>query len=338
MKKKIMSFILSVSMLFLFTMPALAAEGSDAVTDDPAVQAAYDAYLEFTEAIANADLEALTNTLATFEAAAEDLSDEQQEELVSLDEAFFENLLTAAFIVGIADIHDAYIAEPNIKTALDFVDTYEVYVASDEEFAALMYAMIPKLEADYQQALTDMPSDSVVTVYNAYLELTYGLLTGWGEDLDAGIAAFEAVTDTFNELTAAELDELALLLEEADGASAWSLVFADYVNANVLNTVEDAYNAYIEDPNEETATAFIELYDGIFNDPSFSSPDLEELVREMYLDIDEVYADATAFLAASEVPEAPESPDTGDFAAVLPLVALCASAAGAFLSFRKKEA
>lgn len=336
MRKKIMSFIITVSMLFLFTMPALAAESTvapaDVVTDDAAVQAAYDAYLEFTAAIENADLDALSNALVTFEAAAEVLSEEQQEELTALDDAFYDNLFTAAFIVGIADIHDAYAADPNVKTAVDLVDTYEVYVASDEEFASLIHTMIPEIEANYEQALTDMPSDSVLTVYNAYIELAYGLSIGWGEDLDAGIAAFEAVTDVFNELTEEELDDLALLLEEEDGEAAWSVIFSDYVNANILNNVEDVYNAYAEDPTEETATAFVELYDGIFNDPSYDDPALRELVREMYMDIDDVYEDAKAFLSEAE------APNTGDFAAAMPLAALCASAATAFLSSRKKKA
>lgn len=337
MRKKIMSFILTVSMLFLFTMPAFAAESSVAepanvVTDDEAVQAAYDAYLEFTAAMENADLDALLTALETFEAAAEVLSDEQQEELAALDDAFYDNLFSAAFISGIAVIHDAYVADPNVKTAVDFVDTYEVYVASDEEFASLMHAMIPELEEDYNQALTDMPSDSVLSIYNAYIELAYGLFNGWGEDLDAGIAAFEAVIDVFNELTEEELDELALLLEEEDGETAWSLIFSDYVNANTLNNVEDVYNAYAEDPTKETATAFVDLYDGIFNDPSYDDPALRELVRELYPDIDDVYEDAKAFLTETE------APDTGDFAAAMPLVALCASAATAFLSSRRKKA
>ncbi len=129
-------------------------------------------------------------------------------------------------------------------------------------------------------------------LYDAYMALKAALA---GDDLDALRTATEkyyAVLSTYSSLGEEYYDELAQMLGLPSGTDANHEFVKTEHMANVILQITKAYQAYLDKPNSETASAFSKYYNSIFNDPNSGDEELRVLVRKFIPDIDEVYAKA----------------------------------------------
>ena len=330
------------------------------VSDDADVQAAYDAFVAMEAALEAKDLAALVVASNQLEKITDDFTDDQYEAWNGLfsDEASLERyldvLISTMYVTYTAEMAEAYQANPNAKTAMEFVEAYELTVEAEMD----MEGFIPDIAAVYEAAKADMPSENVLTVYNAFVELQAALQ--WSiDDLQVAVDAFyDGPVDAFNELTDEELNDLALLLEVEDGEAAWNLVLSDWVDANVLLAVNDVYLAYVENPNEETAAAVVEYYGYIYGEDAVYGEEFAAIVDNLISDFINVYEEAVELLAAADEPatedETPadttetvdeaedtedteKAPATGDTTSMLPFAGLIAAAA-AMVALKKKNA
>ena len=345
-------------MIMSFGMTAFAAEA----TTDPAVQASLDAYGKIKTAMENKDLEALRAATAEFENNNNKLSEEQEEELtVIIGEELIDVLFTAGAVEGMADAKEAFLADKNVETAMYYVDNYEMLVINAEwgtDTAALITDMIPDGQAVYEEALGFVPGENVLKVYDAYEALRNAVDFQWYDaDFLAAMEGFEAVLDIYNELTDEEMAQLAALIGEESAEDAYSAILSDWITANVVRAMGELYEEYVNNPSEETAQAFIEYYDSIYNDPAYVDEDLRAAVEGFFWDIHDVYEEAKAFAGDDEASddevyddettgtdgditvedEKDASPKTGDEASViLPLTCMLAAAAVVVAAKRRR--
>lgn len=142
----------------------------------------------------------------------------------------------------------------------------------------------------------DGNTENVSAVYEAFILVQNALESGWFEELEVAVDGFYDVIDTFNDLNEEALEELAVLLEAEDGETVYSLILSDWIDANVVVSVGEVYNAYAEDPNKETATALIEMMDSY--DEMYEGD--RSLIESFFMGITDVYADAEALVADEE--------------------------------------
>lgn len=365
MKKKILSLVLAMTLVLGYAVPVAATEATtpeaapaevavevtpnaagETVSEDPSVQAAYDTYRDLEAAIANEDYAALKVANDALSGASFD-TDAQQEEFDALVEEkigydeYFVMVFTAAYIIDAGNKYDAYQANKNANTAYNFVAAVDIVT---EDFEINMEGFIPGISADYEDAkATYLSDEDVLAVYDAYVNLVlYSVdLSYYDDDFFAACEGFEAVLNTFNELTEEQLNDLADLMGVEDGAAAWNQVFSVWVNASTILEIGEAYEAYNDNPNEETAAALVEVYERVFNTAGFFTEDDYTQFREFFFDIDDVYESAKALIEGAEeepsdeaVPEeesdlsdADTSPETGDDFNMTPYAALMLVAA-----------
>jgi LPXTG-motif cell wall-anchored protein len=383
MKKKVLSLLLAMTLVLGYAVPVAATEATvpesvtaevaeevtpntagEAVSDDPAVQDAYDTYKALEAAIVNGDYAALKEEAKYLENLSFD-TDAQQEEYDALVEEqigfdkYLETVFSAAYIIDAGDKYEAYQANKNANTAYDFVAAVDVVT---EDFELSMESFIPGISADYEEAkATYLSDEEVLAVYEAYAELVlYSVdLHYYDEDFFAACDGFEAVLDTFNELTEAQLNDLAVLMGAADAEDAWNQVFSVWANACTIMELGEVYTAFTENPNKETAKPFVEKYEAVFNATDFYTKDDFEQFREFFFDIDDKYAEAKTLLAPtagapsedtatedattgdateSDKSDKDTSPETGDDFNAAPYAALMlAAAAVAALAFRRRK-
>ncbi len=347
MKKKLLSIVLALTLVFALVLPVSAVSAS--------VQAVQDAYNAMATALENKDLEALRTATVNFEAVAENLTEEETEELYELlDEDFLIVMLEAASIVGTADMVDAFLAEPNTANAFLLVEIYDGFYGeemADEEFNALLEAMIPNLKDAYTQALPFMPEQNVMEIYEAYL--LFEITINWSiydEEFVVAMEEFEAVVDSLAELSDEELSQLAELMGEEDGEAACATIAGAWADANVINAIGELYNAFMEDANAETAVALIEAYDSIYNTPDFKDEELGELI-DVYFDIHAVYEEALTYVDGKDAADKDDkedkndkedkeeviSPQTSDPTSYALPVVMLVIAAGAFVCLKKEK-
>ena len=122
-----------------------------------------------------------------------------------------------------------------------------------------------------------------------------------------------------------------------DGETAWNQIFADWILANIILEVGEAYDAYYENPNKETAAALVDVYERVFLDEEFFTEEEFEVLYAFFYDIDDLY-DAAKDLLAGDKPDGATtegsdksdkdtSPETGDDFNAAPYAALMAIAA-----------
>ncbi len=367
MRKKLLALITALCMVLAGAVPAFAAE---TVSSDPDVQGAYDAYIAMEEAMYTtgdyAAMVAAFNDLdqkSTIIEGNEAKSEEWQKivaDKVGLDK-FVNDAFNLAFammvfekeIEGEKGLIEDYKAAPDIKKAYDLVDTYELL----EEDKVLMDKLAEGIDAAdssrqvaatykaAEEALAAVSPD-VIAVYEAYILVDDAVTYADPDDFDEAISEFKKVLDIFNEgLDDNEKADLAIFLGAKDWEEAYGIILGDWINLNVADEMVGLYEAFKAEPNEETAKAFVEKYDSIYNDPSYVDEELRELVSLSIEDIDGAYNEAKALLDGTggsgpgEVDPDPDnggngkSPNTGDdfnalpFAAVMLLAALGMGAA-----------
>ena len=342
-------------MIMSFGMTAFA----DEATTDPAVQVSLDAYGKIKTAMENKDLEGLRAATEEFENNNNELSEEQEAELQALiGDELMDVLLNAGAVEGMADAKDAFLADKNAETAMYYVDNYEMLVINAEwgtDTAALITDMIPDGQAVYEEAKGYLPGENVLKVYNAYEALRTAVDGGWYDaDFLAAMEGFEAVLDIYNELTDEEMAQLAALIGEESAEDAYSAILSDWITANVVRAMGELYEEYVNNPSEETAQAFVEYYDSIYNDPEYVDEDLRAAVEGFFWDIHDVYEEAKELAASGETlddtdkdtdkdmnitveDEKDASPKTGDETSViLPLTCMFAAAAVVVAAKRRR--
>lgn len=381
MRKKIISLVLAMTLVFAYAVPVAATESDsvvpevpaveniidsvdpDAVTDeaivpngadstgtvseDPDVQAAYDAYVNMVEAYNVNEYGPMADYCEQLDEITFDFTDAQAEEwnrvieeIVGYEE-FLENAFCVAYVMYAVECQQAYKAEPNVKTATEFVAAYDMCV----EEGITIELMDPDIAADYEAAKADQPSESVLNVYYAYDELAFELeFAWWGEDFIAACEDFEAVLDDFNALTEAELEELAELMGAENGEEAWNIVFADWINANLVLEIGAAYDAFLDNKNADTAKAYVDAYDSVKNDTELLTQADKDVILAFFADGS--YEMAQGYLAdesAADTTDEPSdksdegTPATGDDFNAVPYAALMLVAAAVAAAALKRK-
>ena len=351
--KKIWSLVLVMILAFSCTISAMAAEL------DPQVQAAYDAYKDVAAAFVACDYDTMKAAFENYNMIIDEFTDEQSDELNEIFDANDEtddalvNLICAATVIYTVDLADEYVNNQNAKTAYEFVYAYEGCKEAEIEIDNFNEG----IKKHYEKALDSLPSDNVLAVYEAYESLEMALWWGiYDEDFTAVCDEFEAVLDVLNELTSAEWEDMALFMEVENGEVAFSQVLTDWINANTILTMGEAYDAFCQNPDSETAASLVEVYESVFEATDFYTEEEFEMFREFFLDIDEVYEEAKALVGANDQSKEDEKeeiekiedtnksdpdknavPKTGDDANMI-LYASLMLMAGAVLTVRRKRA
>lgn len=374
MSKRIISLILAMALILAYTIPVAATETSQAspeaapaevsldsandlqpkaegmkVSDDPEIQKAYEEYLALETAYNNKDYSALESAWNTINSNTdyEDWTDAQDEEFtkiiednIGIDE-YYIVMYSAAGVVYTEELHQTFLANKNASTAFDFVKNYDMLI---NDFEVDFFEFIPSAEADYNDAKTNyLPSENVVTVYEAYSDLVVDLETAsYDSDFIDACENFEAVLDIFNELNEEELDQLASFMGLDSGEEAWNQIFSDWANACTIMELGKVYDAY-DTSDINTVKAFLDKYESVFFSEGFFTEDDFELFREFFGGIDEMYSEAKALLEEkdnpSNKPSDESSPTTGDDFNAIPYVTLMLIAAtGAILAVKRRNA
>lgn len=367
MKKKILSLVLAMTLVIAYAVPVAAAESepqvteeavaveaaepapvadvvapnaaelADKVSDDPAVQAAYEAYLEVIAAYNVHEPGPMKDALDKYEAITDEFTDAQSDEWTDLvygeleDEDILYNLISANTVLYAIQMMEAFQANPGASTALDFVSAYEMCTSA--EIAIELFD--PNIEDAYKTAKSDyMASENVIKVYDAYSELVSALELAWyDEDFIRVCEEFEAVLDTLNELTEEEWADMADLMGEQYADDAFSKVLTDWVNANMVLQIGEPYDAFLANENADTAKAYIDAYDSVKNDTEFLTDEDKDVILAFFADGS--YELAKGYLTGGSASDEPESdksdkdtsPETGDDFNAAPYAALMVIAA-----------
>lgn len=133
----------------------------------------------------------------------------------------------------------------------------------------------------------------VQPVYDAYIALQNALEGSDLELLREAAEGFISILDIYNNLTDSQKDALGALLNmSADDA--FSIILNDWVDTNLILSVADACDAFTTNPNKDTATEFVNLFESIINEPAYEGT--AELIRNFIPDVDDIYSDAKSFL------------------------------------------
>ena len=320
---------------------------SATVSEDPAVQDAYAAFLGMSEALNVHEYDSLKNAFDEYNAITEAFTDEQSDEwnrvvedVIGYDEAL-PTLICTSMIVDTVAKQDAYQDSPDAKTAHDFIYMYEECVSSEIRIDLF----VPGIESVYETAKTvDAPSEGTLAVYDAYLDLGSALAAlecgFYDEDFINACAGFEAVLDIFNELTEDEMTDLACLMEVADSEEAFGVILSDWINANIALELGAVYDAYQNDlKDEEAASEFVAKYEEILNDTQMLTDEDKAVILTSF---ESAYEGAKEFLAEAgdqtDESDPDHLPETGDNFSAVPFITLLVfSAAAAALMVKRRE-
>lgn len=326
MKKKI-SCLLLIMILASFSTLSVFAEtvepqnterNSGTVSEDAVVQSVYEMYLAIVDAMSYNNYSELKqnyeNLIAVTNAFTEAQSAEWQrvlEENVGLETALG-NLYHASYIIYTIQLMDMYQQTPNVKTANEFVEAYDKCV----ELGISINTMNSDVASVYQTAkTTHMPTEDTLLVYAAYIEVVEAIESTDRGEIDDAVKAFNAIVDIYNELTPEEFEALACLLElESEdpeltpGEYVAQVIFADWMDINILDSFDKVYSDYINERNAENAEALIQYYDLAIEGEMIS----KSLVEAFFPDIDTAYAEAKITLEedGETYPETEETDET----------------------------
>lgn len=303
MKKKILALFLVLAMMVTFAVPAFAA--------DAKVQALYDSYTALSTALQGGnDIDAVKTTdeafLNLYNDAFENFNDTQFSELFTLmgcsrEEAVGQFLTThiiANYIIETEKVYDAYNSNKNAKTAFDLVEWYNS-INNDPDFSTVR-TFFADIDTVYSEALTKLPAQEVLDIYNAYTSLVDAINSNTVSEVQTAFDKFSEIMNDenfeLNDQMAADLFALMGCTEE----EYFSNIISVIINGGVILETANVYDAFLADKNKETAQELVDMYDSIFNDPEYVDEELRELVRNFFADIDDVYEEAEALLATKE--------------------------------------
>ena len=336
MKKKLLGFVLALCLAVLSVMPAFAAE-----SDDPAVQQSITAYEAMQTALEAGNVDDLRTSSDAFTAANEALSEEQQEELMSLiGDTFWDVVWDASCVISAADAYDAYVADPSIENSMTLVEMYDYAVYAE----LAIDTMIPGIAEAYEAATAMVPSENVLAVYDAMNNLTSQIeFPYFLEDFATAIEEFEDALKLYEEFTEEELEafvELSGLTEESV-----AIVPNLLETGKLVYKAASAYDTFGMNGDKESAEAFIATYEEIILNADIDDG-VKDCIYTAYEDYDDVYAIAKELLAEDDSQsgddqkddakdnQTNESPKTGDPVTLLVLAG--AAAAGAVYARKRR--
>ena len=294
MKKQLITIITVLMMIMSVSMTVYAEEETN-------ITKAYNAYIQMKEALNNYDLDLLKSAYDDLEKYTYDFTDEQSsqwEKLIEDKETFdvyFDNAFKAAYIIDAIDKYEEFIADKNVKLAMNFVESYEEAL----EINAPIDKMKEDIVAGYNEAKKLCPSDDVIAVCENYLKIKETLEYQNVFDMEDVIADFNKVLDTFNAFGDEERSNLAELMEVNDGEEAFNTILSDWIDINIVYSFSKVYDAYGQNLNKKTASDYIEKYEAIFKDTSYEDANIRNYIREIYSDVDENYKYAKKYIAGN---------------------------------------
>ncbi len=372
MKKRILGLLVAMTLVLAYAIPVAAADtsaapadvtvatetvapnGADKVSDDPAVQEAYDAYFEVAEALRVHEYGPMKDALDKYNSVTAQFTDAQSDAWTELvydelrDENVLGTLIDATLVESAVAQKEAYQKNPNAKTAVDFVDAYDACVNAGIEIEYFEAGIKSVYEIAKE---TDLPKDNAKTVYDAYVVLdeALGALEAgfYDEYFVKACEEFEAVLDIFNELTDEEMADLAWLMGVKDAEEVYSIILCDWINANLGLKLGALFDAYQNDPEDvDAATEFVKCYEEILNDTEILTDEDKTIILTSF---EAAYEGAKAFLAESgadaddavtdsDKSDKDTSTETGDDFNAAPYAALMViAAAAAALAVKRRK-
>ncbi len=170
----------------------------------------------------------------------------------------------------------------------------------------VVMSVVPAFAADVQTAVVATvdevePQSNAQVIYAAFLAVDTALQ---GSDIDAlnkAVEDFAEVSNKFEDLTDEEFEELKALLGVTTNEEYFDVMLGEIIFAGSVLTVSEFYEDFKNSPNTETALAFVEEYNYIFNDPDYADDELKATVKRFIPDIDEAYAQASLLLPTDRV-------------------------------------
>lgn len=345
MKTKIIEFLLMICMVIMSVMPVMAeGEGKD-------IQPAIDAYDAMKVVLSTqvGDVEALEAAFEKVTTTNEELGLEYEDlEVLEAHDPEYWNVMTqAGAIVNMSGVLDEYELKKNAKTALEVVNLYEEL---EPDYGQLLAGWFLDIDSIYEDAKQNVPSQNVLDVYEAYKKVQTALLFGYDEDFVKACEGFEAVLDVYNALSEDDLNTLAALMGLGNGEEAFNQILFDWINANTILELGAVYDAYVSNPNADTAKALVEKYDEVFGNTELFTPEDFELFRNAVFGIGDYYEEAKMLLADAVDEEEVDkdevdkdevdkeaSPKTGDsFDMMLPFVVMAAAACAIVATVKRR--
>ena len=302
MRKKLVGIILAVVMCITSVIPAVADD------IDPTAQAFYDACVNLETAIAGSSVDEVKTAYEAFEVLSEieEWSDAQLEDLntlfgMDMEEKIYDilsDIISAAVIIATDEVYDAYVADKNVKTALDFVQTYDSLfgedgMASEGESKDMMYRFFPEIDTVYADALTNAPSDEATAVYEAITSLEESFEFESIEMVEETIDTYSDVFESLDSLDDAVKAEVAALLE-ADYDDVVENVNTLLDVAAKLSEINETYNTFLDEYTAEAAQAYVDMYDALYADGADEA--LQTYAEAFFYDLEDVYEEAKIVL------------------------------------------
>lgn len=339
MKKSILTVLVALVLVFACALPAAA---TDTVSEDPAVQATYEAYLAMETAYDNGDFEAMRAARADFWDSQEEYTEEQTAEwenivtntigqekydTVTIDASWLDDRFEPEYSAFKANktAHNAYY----YVTVYDYMDWIDV-----NKFFADASAL-------YDEAKPLVPTSAdVIKIYEVYEDMMFWFLN---EGVDNGFfedyyKEFEGLLEVYNEFTNEELTELAGMLEVEDAEAAFNKILGDWIVINVAVEIDKRADVFGENYDVDAAKEFVEYYESIVESDMFTEEQLELIIYRNYMD--SVYEEALwaiekaedadkqdATTEGSDKSDKDTSPATGDDFNAAPYAALMVIAA-----------
>ena len=225
-----------------------------------------------------------------------------------------------------------------------------LYEELEPDYGQLLAGWFLDIDSIYEDAKQNVPSQNVLDVYEAYEKVQTALSFGYDEDFVKACEGFEAVLDVYNALSEDDLNTLAVLMGLGNGEEAFNQILFDWINANTILELGAVYDAYVSNPNADTAKALVEKYDEVFGNTELFTPEDFELFRNAVFGIGDYYEEAKMLLADAVDEEEVDkdevdkdevdkeaSPKTGDsFDMMLPFVVMAAAACAIVATVKRR--
>ena len=298
-KSLICSFCLFFIFVFLCTTISIATV--DVVTENKEVQSAYEAFIELQTAMNENELGDLKTALSKLENITDifDDSDEEEWEKIVNEKIGIGTFLDVIFDVGdilsTVDYYEAFCANKNVKTSLEFV---EIYNNLTDDSKQKIKVMISEIESVYQEANTYLPSNKVKIAYKQIIEINDALESGFEEEVQALKDDIQEMKDTVMNMNSEEMHQLAMLLDVKNEPAAYDYAARCWNYGETIINVGNAYKAYCDSITKETAEAFIKVIEE--QDEILGN---RNLIKEFFGDMDIAYNYAVIYYSSPNVIE-----------------------------------